>query len=210
MTALRAEGLRRVYLSGSGVHEVSFTLEPGRIVALKGANGAGKSTLFRLLSGEERADAGQVWLREQDVTRLPLHLRVRRGLGVLPQEPSVLPRLSVLRNVMLGQPRSRLELAIASLEEAGLSPLRDRAAGSLSGGERRRVELVRTLLRDPRVLLLDEPFVGVELPAVEQLRAALSRARARGVAVLWSGHVGSEALEGCDEVWCLERGRLVG
>ena len=210
MTALRAEGLRRIYASGAGVHEVSLCLEQGRLVALTGANGAGKSTLFRLLSGEEPPDAGRVWLGDDDVTRLPLHLRVRRGLGVLPQEPSVLPRLTVLRNVMLGQPRSRLEHALAALDEAGLASLRDRRAGTLSGGERRRVELVRTLLRDPGVLLLDEPFVGVELAAVEQLRAALDRARARGVAVLWSGHVGSDALEGCDEVWRLERGRLVG
>lgn len=208
MSALSARQLTRIYPGGGGVRGLSLELPAGAMVALLGANGAGKSTLFRLLAGEERADSGSIYLGSVEVSRWPLHRRVRGGLGYLPQDPSVLPRLTVEQNLRVGLSGSAAERASSALERAGLSRLADQRAGTLSGGERRRVELARTLLRGPSVLLLDEPFSGIEREAVSVLRDELGLARDRGVAILYSAHVDREELDHCDGVWLLEDGQL--
>lgn len=207
--SLRAEALCRRYATGGGLHPLTLRIEQGTQVALIGPNGAGKSTAFRLLAGQERADAGRVWLGDRELTALPLHRRVRAGLGYLPQEASVLPRLTARANLALGLSRSERHTAGERLAAAGLASIADRRAGSLSGGERRRLELERTLALGPRAVLLDEPFAGVDPVAVMALRERLRRAVAAGVALLWTDHRVQIALDDCDEVIVLREGGVI-
>lgn len=207
--SLRAEALCRRYPTGGGLHPLTLCIEAGAQVALIGPNGAGKSTAFRVLAGQEQADAGRVWLGDRELTALPLHRRVRAGLGYLPQGASVLPRLTARANLELGLPRSERHTAPERLAAAGLAAVADRRAGSLSGGERRRLELERTLALSPRAVLLDEPFAGVDPAAVQALRDRLRRAVAAGVALLWTDHRVQIALDDCDEVLVLIDGWII-
>jgi lipopolysaccharide export system ATP-binding protein len=188
---------------------VDLTLAPGRILGLLGPSGAGKSTLFGVLSGDLLAAGGQVWLGDRDVTALPLWQRARLGLSYMPQTPSVLHDLTVARNIacferVAGRPGA----AAPWVERLELEPLRDRLAGRLSGGERRRLELVRALVPAPRVLLLDEPFSGLD-PRLAQRVGELLREVARGgAALLLADHRLREVLALCDEAALLVDGTL--
>ena len=189
---------------------VDLDVAPGEVVGLLGPNGAGKSTCFKLIAGLDSADAGQVWLDEQPLDGLPLWRRVTRGLGYLAQEPSVFRGLSVRENLLVPlERRGEAEQADALLEEAGLSHLSASLAGALSGGERRRLEIARCMASRPRVLLLDEPFSGVDPVAVADLQARIRGLAARGVGVLLTDHAVREALFICDRAALLDGGRVM-
>ncbi|MCC6750904.1 MAG: ATP-binding cassette domain-containing protein [Deltaproteobacteria bacterium] len=207
---LVAEGLVRRFAGRTVVDHVSLEVRRGEVLALLGPNGAGKSTLMRLLVGALRPEGGRVILGGEDVTRLPLHLRGRRGLGYLPQEPSAFTGLSVEDNLALvlelrGQPRAAGEAALALFE---LEPRRNQRASTLSGGERRRLELARLLCTRPTVALLDEPFAGLDPRAAEQLALHIARLAEHGVGVLLADHRAEQALAICHRACLLVDGRV--
>jgi lipopolysaccharide export system ATP-binding protein len=208
--ALRAERLS-VTLGGSEILSgVDLSLAKGRILAVLGPSGAGKSTLFRVLAGELQAQAGRVYIDERDVTREPLWARARAGLGYVPQTPSVLWDLTVSENIrtfarLCGDRATRVE---AHAELVGLGDRLTVTASELSGGERRRLEILRALIAKPRLLLLDEPLSGID-PAFAGHLTELLRARAReGMAILLADHRVREALAICDEALLLAAGRV--
>lgn len=211
--ALSAEGIW-VKLGGHAVlRGVSFEARPGEVVGIFGPSGAGKSTLFRALAGEEALSGGRVLLNGSDVSGLPLWKRARRGLGYLPQTPSVLLDLTVAENLAVferlgrgaeGSRRGSVDLA----GELGLGERMGVRAGALSGGERRRLELVRALWAAPRVLLCDEPFAAVDPAGTGGVAAALARLKAAGAAVLLADHHVAEALRLCDRALLFLAGEI--
>jgi len=207
-SGLIATGLRRTLGGRLVLGGVDLAVRPGEVVGLLGPNGAGKTTCFRLIAGLDRADAGTVTLDGAPLDGLPLWRRVRLGLGYLSQEPSVFRGLTVRENLLV--PLERLgEAARADglLEEAGLAHLAGSQAGTLSGGERRRLEIARCLAANPRVLLLDEPFSGVDPVAVADLQGRIRALAARGLGVLITDHAVREALGVCDRALLLDGGR---
>lgn len=210
---LAARGLTRRFGTRTVVRDVSLTIEAGTVHGLLGPNGAGKTTLFRMLTGLLRPHAGRVELDGQDVTRWPLWRRARAGLGYLPQGPSVFRHLSVRRNVMVGLrhlPRAeRMTQADALLDRFGLAALANARAARLSGGERRRVEIVRALAAAPRCLLVDEPFAGLDPIAAESIRAHLTALAADGVAVVITDHRVSQAFKACARVDIIDGGEVL-
>ncbi len=212
---LAAVGLRRAFRGRVVVHDLSLTVGPGEIVGLLGPNGAGKTTTFRLLTGLLRAAQGAVTLDGVDIGRWPLWRRARAGLGYLPQQPTVFRRLTVAGNVDVALARRGLDRAAraerrdALLADHDLAHLAAARGGTLSGGERRRVEIVRALAAEPRVLLVDEPFAGLD-PVARELVAAQLRALARtGVGVLLTDHDARQSLETCDRLYILADGVLL-
>ncbi len=206
MTALRVRDLAQQHGPVVALHGLDLDVEPGKIVGLLGPNGAGKSSAMRLLSGEDRVLRGTILLGCEDVTSWPVYRRVRSGLGYVAQSPSVVPELSVYDNVVLG-------LADTSgvhgwLEAADLLGLAGRRAAILSGGERRRLEIVRALARGPKVLLLDEPFAGLDPIHVGWAEHALRGAAERGVAVVLSDHQVASTSRLCHEIVLLLSGRV--
>jgi lipopolysaccharide export system ATP-binding protein len=203
---LEARGLVRRYGS-AGIAGVDLAVEAGEILGVLGPNGAGKSTLFRLLSGAEAPDAGQVLLAGADVTGWPLHRRARAGLAWLPQGPSVLPRLTVRENLALALAAVGRTAELAErLAGSDLVALAGRKAGQLSGGERRRLEIARALALSPRAVLLDEPFAGVDPRHVADLSARIRQMAADGRAVVLTDHAVREALAVCDRAILLDGG----
>ena len=207
---LVVRGLRRTLGGRPVLDGVHLRVPPGAIVGLLGPNGAGKTTCFRLIAGLDRADAGQVWLDGAPLDGLPLWARVRRGLGYLPQESSVFRGLSVRDNLAVPlQRRGALAELDPLLEEAGLTALAGASAGTLSGGERRRLEIARCLAGAPRVVLLDEPFSGVDPVAVADLQQRIGALARRGLGVLITDHAVREALTICDIVVLVDGGRVM-
>jgi lipopolysaccharide export system ATP-binding protein len=208
--ALRASGIR-VSLGGVEVlRSVQLELQHGSVVGVLGPSGAGKTTLFRVLVGELRPSAGSVWLGGVDVSRAPLYQRARRGLGYVPQTPSVLFELSVADNIRAferasGVPRRRVEDWAELVELGARTEVR---AGELSGGERRRLELLRALIAAPTVLVCDEPLSGVDPAGVRRLGALLRKHAERGAAVVLADHRIREALPFCDQALLLVDGQI--
>jgi lipopolysaccharide export system ATP-binding protein len=205
---LEASGLVRRYRGVLAVSDVSLGVARGEVVGLVGPNGAGKSTVFRILAGLERSDAGRVVLGGVDVSAWPLPARARAGLAYLAQGPSVLPMLTVAENVAMavraaGRPASDLAQLLA---EHDLEPFAGRRAGLLSGGERRRVEIARAWALRPRVVLLDEPFAGVDPAHVSAIQARIRAMAAAGMGVLLTDHAVREALRSCDRAILLDGG----
>lgn len=208
--ALRAEGLTRTLGGRRVVDGVGFAVRAGEVLGLLGPNGAGKSTTFRMLAGLEVPDAGAVWLEGQPL-RGPLHARVRAGLGYLPQRPALFPGLTTRQQLLVplearGAPEAEAD---ALLEEAGLSARAHQPAAALSGGERRRLEITRALATRPRVLLLDEPFAGVDPVAVAELSLRLRGLARAGLALVLTDHAAREALACCDRVVLVDGGRVL-
>ncbi len=207
---LVAIGLTRSFGGRRVVDGVDLAVGPGEVVGLLGPNGAGKTTSFKMIAGLERADAGTVALDGGRLDGLPLWRRVRAGLGYLPQEPTIFRKLTVRDNLAVapGAGRDRAHLD-ALLERAGLSALGDQPAGRLSGGERRRLEIARCLAARPRVLMLDEPFAGVDPVAVAALQARIRGLAAEGLGLLVTDHAVRETLGICDRAVILDQGRVM-
>jgi lipopolysaccharide export system ATP-binding protein len=218
---LQARHLKKAYGSRKVVHDVSVQVGKGEVVGLLGPNGAGKTTSFYMIVGLVRADGGQILIDGEDVTRMPIHKRSRMGLSYLPQEASIFRKLSVADNV-----RAILELqtdphghALSSAEvEKRLSELladlrvdhlRDSPSVALSGGERRRVEIARALATDPRFILLDEPFAGIDPIAVIEIQRIIAFLKQRGIGVLITDHNVRETLGICDHAYIISEGRVL-
>jgi lipopolysaccharide export system ATP-binding protein len=212
---LRAEGLVKAYRGRRVVDGVSFHVAPGEVVGLLGPNGAGKTTSFNMVVGLVAAEQGRVLLGETDLTGLPMHRRARLGVGYLPQEASIFRRLTVRQNFTgvlqalgVGR-REREERASALLAEFRLEKVAESLGEQLSGGERRRAEVARSLLSSPRYILFDEPFAGVDPIAVGELQRLIGGLRDRGIGVLITDHAVREALGICSRAYILSAGAIL-
>ncbi len=213
---LIAEGLQKRYRARNVVRDFSFRLAPGEVVGLLGPNGAGKTTCFYMIVGLVPADAGSIRVDQHDVTLLPMHARARLGVGYLPQEPSIFRRLTVSENVLaILELRGDLDKAarqnelLELLEELQVAHLADAPGISLSGGERRRVEIARALAARPRFMLLDEPFAGVDPISVNEIQRIVRHLRERGIGVLITDHNVRETLGICDRAYILNDGAVL-
>ncbi len=213
---LVARGLRKRYRSREVVKDFGLALDAGEVVGLLGPNGAGKTTCFYMIVGLVPADAGHILLDGEDITRRPMHERAKRGVGYLPQEPSVFRKLSVADNVMaILELRRDLDAAgrrremDGLLEELQITHVADQLGASLSGGERRRVEIARALAGKPRLMLLDEPFAGVDPISVGEIQKIVRHLKDRGIGVLITDHNVRETLGICDRAYILSDGRVL-
>jgi len=213
-SVLEAQHLAKAYKSRRVVNDVNIKLEQGEIVGLLGPNGAGKTTTFYMMTGLIRADEGQIALDGQDITHEPMYLRARRGLGYLAQEPSVFRKLTVEQNVMAilemlplsdAERSTRLE---GVLEELTIKHLRRQKAYQLSGGERRRLEITRALVTQPKFMLLDEPFAGVDPIAVHDIQTIVAGLRHRGIGVLITDHNVEQTLDIVDRAYIMFEGKV--
>jgi lipopolysaccharide export system ATP-binding protein len=212
---LQARGLEKSYRRRKVVQGVSFEVAPGEVVGLLGPNGAGKTTSFNMVVGLVKPEAGQVLLGDVDLTRLPMHRRARLGVGYLPQEASIFRKLTVRQNFTgvlealgVGK-REREARADALLAEYRLEKVADSLGETLSGGERRRAEVARSLLSNPRYILFDEPFAGVDPIAVGELQRLIGGLRDRGIGVLITDHNVREALGICGRAYILSSGSIL-
>jgi lipopolysaccharide export system ATP-binding protein len=212
---LEARGLVKVYGGKTVVRGVDLKVRRGEIVGLLGPNGAGKTTSFYMIVGLVPADQGKIFLGGEDLTDLPMYQRARRGLGYLPQESSVFRRLSVQENIFSvlearGVPREAAESRTwAVMEELGISRLADRKAYLLSGGERRRTEIARALATEPKFILLDEPFAGVDPIAVAEIRDRILQLKSLGIGIILSDHNVRETLGVCDRSYIIDAGAVL-
>lgn len=215
MSELRAIGVKKRYGSRTVVHDVSLTLRSGEIVGLLGPNGAGKTTAFYMIVGLIAANGGEIFIDEQNITHLPIHRRARLGLGYLPQEASIFRRLTVSQNIqavlqLQGFAEDDLQNRLEKLlEDLHITHIRDNPAISLSGGERRRVEIARALATDPRFILLDEPFAGVDPIAVLDIQKIIHFLKERSIGVLITDHNVRETLGICDRAYIINAGSVM-
>ena len=213
---LSARGLRKRYKSREVVHDFGLDLSPGEVVGLLGPNGAGKTTCFYMIVGLVPTDAGRIELDGKDITALPMHERARRGIGYLPQEASVFRKLSVADNLMavlelradLTAAARKRELGLL-LDELQVADVAGQLGASLSGGERRRVEIARALAANPRLILLDEPFAGVDPISVGEIQKIVRHLKQRGIGVLITDHNVRETLGICDRAYILNAGSVL-
>jgi len=218
---LQAEGLRKSFGSRMVVKDVHLAVSAGEVVGLLGPNGAGKTTTFYMVVGLVRADAGEISIDEVSVQSKPIHQRARMGLSYLPQEASIFRKLTVEENIravlelQIGPngkplPKARIaELLDGLLADLSIEKLRDSPAPALSGGERRRVEIARALATQPRFILLDEPFAGVDPIAVIEIQRIIGFLKARGIGVLITDHNVRETLGICDRAYIISEGRVL-
>jgi len=218
---LQAEGLRKSYGSRTVVKDVHLAVSAGEVVGLLGPNGAGKTTSFYMIVGLVRSDAGDIRIDGQSVAHMPIHRRSRLGLSYLPQEASIFRKLSVQENVRAvlelqrdaqGQPLSNAvieERLTALLQELRVDHLRESPAMALSGGERRRVEIARALATQPRFILLDEPFAGIDPIAVIEIQRIIGFLKERGIGVLITDHNVRETLGICDHAFIISDGHVL-
>jgi lipopolysaccharide export system ATP-binding protein len=216
MSTLVASHLQKAYKGRRVVQDLSLQVKAGEVVGLLGPNGAGKTTAFYMISGLVQADAGTVLLDDADVTPLPMHRRAQLGLGYLPQEASVFRRLSVEDNVRaILETRSDLDRAGREqqletlLTDLRIDRVRSSAGQALSGGERRRVEIARALAANPRFMLLDEPFAGVDPISVIDIQRLITDLAARGIGVLITDHNVRETLGVCNRAYIVDRGTVI-
>jgi lipopolysaccharide export system ATP-binding protein len=216
VSTLTANNLGKSYKGREVVKDVSLSVNSGEIVGLLGPNGAGKTTSFYMVVGLIQADQGTIQLDDEDLTRLPMHMRARRGIGYLPQEASVFRKLSVSENI-LAILQTRKELAVHQqhekleelLEELHISHIRQSKGVSLSGGERRRVEIARALATEPRFILLDEPFAGVDPISVLDIQSIIRHLKDRGIGVLITDHNVRETLGICERAYIINAGEVI-
>ena len=218
---LEAFGLQKSYGARLVVQDVRLAVDSGEVVGLLGPNGAGKTTSFYMIVGLVRADAGSITIEGRRVERLPIHQRSRLGLSYLPQEASIFRKLTVAENIRAvlelqlgpdGKPLKEAEietLLAGLLKDLSIEKLRDSPAPSLSGGERRRVEIARALATQPRFILLDEPFAGVDPIAVIEIQRIISFLKSRGIGVLITDHNVRETLGICDRAYIISEGRVL-
>ncbi|SFH67060.1 LPS export ABC transporter ATP-binding protein [Modicisalibacter xianhensis] len=216
MKTLSASHLAKSYKNRRVVKDISLSIGQGSIVGLLGPNGAGKTTSFYMIVGLVRADAGSVHIDDQDLTHSAMHLRARAGIGYLPQEASIFRKLSVADNILaILETRKDLDKAQRHaqldrlLEEFHVTHIRDNLGMSLSGGERRRVEIARSLATDPAFILLDEPFAGVDPISVGEIKGIIRQLRARGIGILITDHNVRETLDICDNAYIVGDGQII-
>lgn len=213
---LSAEGLQKRYRARQVVRDFGFSIRQGEVVGLLGPNGAGKTTCFYMVVGLVEADGGSIKLDREDITGLPMHARAKLGIGYLPQEPSVFRRLSVADNIMavlelrdgLSAKQRSTELE-SLLDELKIAHIAAQKGISLSGGERRRVEIARALAANPRYMLLDEPFAGVDPISVGEIQRIVRHLKERGIGVLITDHNVRETLGICDRAYILNDGEVL-
>ncbi|MGB1199985.1 MAG: LPS export ABC transporter ATP-binding protein [Cognaticolwellia aestuarii] len=215
-STLSATGLAKAYKGRKVVKNVSLKVSAGQIVGLLGPNGAGKTTSFYMIVGLVNNDSGSIVLNNEDLTLLPMHERARKGIGYLPQEASIFRKLSVYDNIMaILQTRKTLndvereEKLEHLLEEFNISHIKDNLGMSLSGGERRRVEIARALAADPKFILLDEPFAGVDPISVGDIKKIILHLKERGIGILITDHNVRETLDVCEHAYIVSHGELI-
>ncbi|MBK6488065.1 MAG: LPS export ABC transporter ATP-binding protein [Gemmatimonadetes bacterium] len=213
-STLEATGLVKVYRKRRVVHDVALRLQQGEIVGLLGPNGAGKTTVFYMIVGLIQPEAGRILVDSEDISRMPMYKRARRGIGYLSQEPSIFRKLSVEDNILAiletlpiskEERRSRLERL---LDELSIKHLRHSKAYALSGGERRRLEITRALVTQPKFMMLDEPFAGVDPIAVHDIQTIVAGLRHRGIGVLISDHNVEQTLDIVDRAYIMFDGQV--
>ncbi len=215
MSELRAVGLEKKYGLRTVVHDASLSVKSGEVVGLLGPNGAGKTTSFYMIVGLISADGGKITIDNQDITRMPIHLRARLGLGYLPQEASIFRRMTVAQNIeavleLQGLSDEEIERRLESLlDDLHIRHIRNNPAISLSGGERRRVEIARALATEPRFILLDEPFAGVDPIAVLDIQKIIGFLKERNIGVLITDHNVRETLGICDRAYIINAGAVM-
>ncbi len=214
MSELIVQNLRKKYKARTVVHDISLNVQSGEVVGLLGPNGAGKTTSFYMIVGLVPSDTGHIILNEKDISRLPIHQRSKMGLSYLPQEPSIFRKMTVSENIL-----AILELKELSnearekrleelLNELHITHIRNNLAVSLSGGERRRVEIARCLANDPSFILLDEPFAGIDPIAVIDIQKIIRLLKKRNIGVLITDHNVRETLGICDRAYIVNEGRV--
>ncbi len=213
---LRAENLAKRYKAREVVRDVSMQIREGEIVGLLGPNGAGKTTCFYMIVGLVQADAGKVSLDDTDLTRQPIHDRARHGLAYLPQDSSIFRTMTVENNILaILETRKDLDKAGRSakleslLTEFNIDHIRHSTGMSLSGGERRRTEIARTLATDPKFILLDEPFAGVDPISVSEIKQIIEHLKARGIGILLTDHNVRETLDICEKAYIVNAGQII-
>ena len=216
MSTLRARNLIKSFNQRDVVRGVSVDVDAGEVICLLGPNGAGKTTCFYMIVGLITADRGEIWLEDQNISGKPMHVRAQQGLSYLAQEASVFRKLSA-RDNLLAVLETRKDLnrdqrkdhCLELLEELGIAHVADSLAMSLSGGERRRLEIARALAVEPKVMLLDEPFAGVDPIAVGDIKKIVAHLRDRGIGVLITDHNVRETLDICDRAYIINEGRVI-
>jgi lipopolysaccharide export system ATP-binding protein len=214
MSELVVENLRKSYQARTVVQDISLTIKSGEVVGLLGPNGAGKTTSFYMIVGLVSLDAGKIVLDATDLTHMPIHMRARMGLAYLPQEPSIFRKLTVSENIMAilelqeMAEEEREDKLQELLEDLHITHIRDSAAVSLSGGERRRVEIARCLASNPSFILLDEPFAGIDPIAVIDIQQIIRFLSARNIGVLITDHNVRETLGICDRAYIVNQGHI--
>jgi lipopolysaccharide export system ATP-binding protein len=215
LPTLVARGLKKRYNQKWAVDSIDLEFRAGEVIGLLGPNGAGKTTTFYIIVGLIKPEGGQVFLSGEEITHDPMYLRSRKGVTYLPQEPSVFRKLTVEENLMAiletldlsAEERNRRLTTL--LEELGISALAKQKAFSLSGGERRRVEISRSLVTSPRFILLDEPFAGIDPLAVVDIQNIITQLKAKGIGVVISDHNVRETLGVCDQAYILNEGKIL-
>jgi lipopolysaccharide export system ATP-binding protein len=216
MTTLRVQHISKTYKSRQAVRDVSLHLNRGEIVGLLGPNGAGKTTSFYMIVGLIPCDKGEIFFENQDITHLPIHLRAKLGISYLPQEASIFRKLTVEQNIMAIielrddlNKNQRQELLEKLLKEFHIEAIRTSMGMSLSGGERRRVEIARALAIEPKFILLDEPFAGIDPISVLDVKRIISHLSARGIGVLITDHNVRETLDICQRAYIVNQGGII-
>jgi len=216
MTRLSVQNLSKRYGKRPVVRDVSFSVKQGEIVGLLGPNGAGKTTCFYMTIGLVKQDGGSIYIDDQDISNLAMHSRARRGLGYLPQEPSIFRKLNVADNILaILETRSDLSRQQQQqklndlLDEFNIQHLAESTGMSLSGGERRRVEIARALATDPKFILLDEPFAGVDPISVNDIKAIIRHLQNKDIGVLITDHNVRETLDICDHAYIIGEGHVI-
>lgn len=216
MDLLSASHLAKSYKSRQVVRDVSLTVNSGQIVGLLGPNGAGKTTCFYMIVGLVNADKGRISINDQDLTGLPIFARARLGLGYLPQDSSIFRNLTVADNIMAIletrkelSAQQRAEKLESLIQEFHINHIRDNKGMSLSGGERRRTEIARALATDPRFILLDEPFAGVDPISVSDIKSIIQHLKDRGIGVLLTDHNVRETLDICEKAYIVSDGGII-
>jgi lipopolysaccharide export system ATP-binding protein len=213
--SLVAFNLQKTYGKRRVVDDVSLCLRQGEVVGLLGSNGAGKTTTFYMLIGLEKPERGKILLNGQDITNLPMYMRARLGMGYLPQEPSIFRKMSAEQNIMAIletmkiSKQEKAERLESLLEEFGIAHVRKTRGDLLSGGERRRVEIARCLATDPKFILLDEPFAGIDPIAIEEIREIILYLKKRGIGILITDHNVRETLSITDRAYIMSEGKIL-
>ncbi|MGB4247396.1 MAG: LPS export ABC transporter ATP-binding protein [Pseudohongiellaceae bacterium] len=216
MDTLKASHLAKSYKGRQVVRDVSLSIDSGQIVGLLGPNGAGKTTCFYMIVGLVKADGGSISLNSADLTGLPIHARAQQGLGYLPQDSSIFRTLTVAENILaILETRKdlnrteRLQKLESLLQEFHITHIRDNRGLSLSGGERRRTEIARALATEPRFILLDEPFAGVDPISVSDIKDIITHLKNKGIGVLLTDHNVRETLDICEKAYIVSEGQII-